>query len=164
MTGATGPRIPPAASAPPPASPAIVLRSSEFRRGREASWLALENILVRVEKRGLRALAAEDLEQLPLLYRALLSSLSVARSIALDRNMLLYLETLAVRGFIAVYGPRRGLIAGVGAFFRHDFLRDRSIVLERLERLGVHCLDVPSRGLAAGVINRYLRIKQRGLI
>ena len=50
------------------------------------------------------------------------------------------------------------------AVIAHDFLRDRSIVLERLERLGVHCLDVPSRGLAAGVINRYLRIKQRGLI
>jgi uncharacterized membrane protein SpoIIM required for sporulation len=121
MTGATGPRIPPAAGAPPAATPAIVLRSSEFRRGREASWLALEDILVRVEKRGLRGLAAEDLEQLPLLYRALLSSLSVARSIALDRNMLLYLESLAVRGFIAVYGPRRGLIAGVGAFLRHEF-------------------------------------------
>jgi uncharacterized protein (DUF58 family) len=46
----------------------------------------------------------------------------------------------------------------------HDFLRERSIVLERLERLGVHCLDVPSRGLSVALINRYLMIKQRGLI
>jgi uncharacterized protein (DUF58 family) len=46
----------------------------------------------------------------------------------------------------------------------HDFLRERSIVLERLERLGVHCLDVPSRGLPVALINRYLLIKQRGLI
>jgi uncharacterized protein (DUF58 family) len=46
----------------------------------------------------------------------------------------------------------------------HDFLRERSIVLERLERLGVHCLDVPSRGLSVALINRYLLIKQRGLI
>ena len=46
----------------------------------------------------------------------------------------------------------------------HDFLRDRTIVLERLERLGVHCLDVPSRGLPVGLINRYLPIKQRGLL
>jgi uncharacterized protein (DUF58 family) len=50
------------------------------------------------------------------------------------------------------------------AVIAHDFLRDRSIVLERLQRLGVHCLDVPSRGLSAGLINRYLLIKQRGLI
>ncbi len=32
------------------------------------------------------------------------------------------------------------------------------------ERLGVHCLDVPSRGLSVALINRYLLIKQRGLI
>jgi uncharacterized protein (DUF58 family) len=50
------------------------------------------------------------------------------------------------------------------AVIAHDFLRDRSIVFERLERLGVHCLDVPSRRLSVGLINRYLMIKQRGLI
>jgi uncharacterized protein (DUF58 family) len=46
----------------------------------------------------------------------------------------------------------------------HDLLRDRAVVLERLARLGVHCLDVPAQGLAVGLINCYLRIKQRGLI
>jgi uncharacterized protein (DUF58 family) len=50
------------------------------------------------------------------------------------------------------------------AVIAHDFLRERSIVFERLERLGVHCLDVPSRGLPIALINRYLMIKQRGLI
>jgi uncharacterized protein (DUF58 family) len=50
------------------------------------------------------------------------------------------------------------------AVIAHDFLRERSIVFERLERLGVHCLDVPSRGLSVALINRYLLIKQRGLI
>ena len=50
------------------------------------------------------------------------------------------------------------------AVIAHDFLRERSIVFERLERLGVHCLDVPSRGLSTALINRYLQIKQRGLI
>jgi len=46
----------------------------------------------------------------------------------------------------------------------HDFLRERSIVFERLERLGVHCLEVSSRGLSIALINRYLMIKRRGLI
>ena len=50
------------------------------------------------------------------------------------------------------------------AVIAHDFLRERSIVFERLERLGVHCLDVASRGLSVALINRYLLIKQRGLI
>ena len=50
------------------------------------------------------------------------------------------------------------------AVVAHDFLRDRSIVFERLERLGVHCLDVTSQSLSVGLVNRYLMIKQRGLI
>jgi hypothetical protein len=37
-------------------------------------------------------------------------------------------------------------------------------VFERLERLGIQCLDVPSQGLPVALINRYLMIKQRGLI
>jgi uncharacterized protein (DUF58 family) len=50
------------------------------------------------------------------------------------------------------------------AVIAQDFLRDRSIVFERLERMGIQCLDVPSRGLSVALINRYLMIKQRGLI
>ena len=50
------------------------------------------------------------------------------------------------------------------AVVAYDFLRERDKVFERLTRLGVHCLDVPSRGLPIGLINRYLLIKQRGLI
>jgi uncharacterized protein (DUF58 family) len=50
------------------------------------------------------------------------------------------------------------------AVIAQDLLRERSIVFERLGRLGVHCLDVPSRGLSVALINRYLLIKRRGLI
>jgi uncharacterized protein (DUF58 family) len=50
------------------------------------------------------------------------------------------------------------------AVIAQDFLRERSIVFERLERLGIHCLDVPSQNLPVALINRYLMIKQRGLI
>src|SRR5262249_58164846 len=50
------------------------------------------------------------------------------------------------------------------AVIAHDFLRERSIVFERLERLGVHCLDVPSRGLSVALINRYLHLKPPALL
>jgi uncharacterized protein (DUF58 family) len=50
------------------------------------------------------------------------------------------------------------------AVIAHDFLRERAKVFERLARIGVHCLDVPSRSLPIGLINRYLMIKQRGLL
>lgn len=50
------------------------------------------------------------------------------------------------------------------AVIAHDMLRERAVVLERLMRMGVHCLEVPPRGLAVGLVNRYLMIKQRGLL
>jgi uncharacterized membrane protein SpoIIM required for sporulation len=100
--------------------PEIVLKSSEFRKGREAGWRELEDLVGRVERRGIRTLALEELLRLPILYRAALSSLSVARTIALDRNLLLYLEHLALRAFLAVYGPRLDVRQGLGAFFGRE--------------------------------------------
>jgi uncharacterized membrane protein SpoIIM required for sporulation len=97
--------------------PAIMLKSAEFRHGREQSWVALEALLDRVERRGIKSLTADELEQLPLLYRAALSSLSVARAIALDRHLLLYLENLALRAYLIVYSPRQLLFAGAKEFF-----------------------------------------------
>ena len=109
----------------PPELPAdsagIVLKSSEFRRARENGWRDLEQLIDAAEKRGIRALAPDDLQRLPLLYRSALSSLSVARAIALDRNLLLYLENLALRAFFVVYGPRSALLQGCARFLRTDF-------------------------------------------
>jgi uncharacterized membrane protein SpoIIM required for sporulation len=116
MTEITGDRE--AAGAAPPT---IQLKSREFRRVREASWRDLEGLIGRVEKRGIRALATDELERLPLLYRSALSSLAVARSIALDRNLLLYLENLAFRAFLVVYGPRASFGAGIAEFLRRGF-------------------------------------------
>lgn len=50
------------------------------------------------------------------------------------------------------------------AVIADDLLRERRIVLERLARFGVHCLDVPSRGLSVALVNRYLAVKERGLL
>ena len=50
------------------------------------------------------------------------------------------------------------------AVIADDFQRERAVVLERITRLGVHCLDVPAEGVSAALLNRYLMIKQRGLL
>lgn len=50
------------------------------------------------------------------------------------------------------------------AVLADDFLRERSVVLERVARLGVHCIDAPARAVSAELLNRYLMIKQRGLL
>jgi uncharacterized membrane protein SpoIIM required for sporulation len=100
---------------------ALRLKSREFRKSREESWRELEQLVDRVEKQGLPSLSAEEIVRLPLLYRAALSSLSVARSIALDRNLLLYLESLGFRAFLAVYGPLIGVLDSLVSFLRRDF-------------------------------------------
>ena len=101
--------------------PVIILKSNEFRRAREANWLELERLIDVVEKRGMRALAPDQLQQLPLLYRSALSSLSVARAIALDRHLLLYLENLSLRAFLAIYSPSAGFLETAGRFLRSEF-------------------------------------------
>jgi uncharacterized membrane protein SpoIIM required for sporulation len=98
--------------------PAVVLKSSEFRRTREPGWKELERLVDAAERNGVRMLAPDDLNRLPQLYRAALSSLSVARAIALDRQLLLYLENLALRAYLAIYSPRTGLIEAGAHFLR----------------------------------------------
>jgi uncharacterized protein (DUF58 family) len=58
----------------------------------------------------------------------------------------------------------RSFEAVAEAVIAEDLQTDRAVVFERLERMGLHCLDTPSAGLSVALINRYLRIKQRGLI
>lgn len=45
-----------------------------------------------------------------------------------------------------------------------DFIRDRSVVLERLRRLGAQCIDAPSASLSVDLIDRYLTVKRKELI
>lgn len=87
-------------------APELVLRSSQFRREREASWRDLETLLDKVERHGIGALTHDELTRLPTLYRSAIGSLSVARAISLDRNLLDYLTHLATRGHLVVYSGR----------------------------------------------------------
>ncbi len=109
------------AAAEPPARAALALKSAAFRAEREASWRELEGLVGTVERRGVRALPARDLARLPGLYRAAISSLSVARAISLDRNVLDYLESLCARAYLVVYGTRRHLREAVSDFVGRRF-------------------------------------------
>jgi uncharacterized membrane protein SpoIIM required for sporulation len=98
--------------------PVIAIKSNEFRRSREQGWQELERLVETAEKRGVQALPPGELQRLPQLYRSALSSLSVARAIALDRQLLLYLENLALRAFLTIYSPRTGFGAACSHFVR----------------------------------------------
>ncbi len=97
--------------------------SVRFRREREASWTQLEDLVVKCERRGLKRLSAAELARLPILYRATLSSLSVARVNILDRGLLNYLESLTARAYLWVYAPRRGVLRTAGNYFGSAFPR-----------------------------------------
>lgn len=88
---------------------AAALRSDRFRLEREADWKRLEEIVTRMEKGRLRKLSDDDVLALPVLYRTVASSLSIARETSLDAATLAYLETLVQRAWFVVYGPRASL-------------------------------------------------------
>jgi hypothetical protein len=45
-----------------------------------------------------------------------------------------------------------------------DQLRERELVMQRLRRRGVRCLDAAPGDIGVGLVNRYLDIKRRELV
>ncbi len=99
----------------------MTLKSTAFRREREATWVELEDLVTRVEHKGLACLDEAELTRLPTLYRATLSSLSVARAISLDKALVGYLEALSARAYVAVYSTRRRFGPALSDFFLRRF-------------------------------------------
>jgi uncharacterized membrane protein SpoIIM required for sporulation len=99
----------------------LTLKSHRFRLEREADWRRLENLLDRFEKGRSSSLTDDEIISIPVLYRATLSSLSMARSISLDKNLITYLESLCTRAYFCVYGARRTAIEQIGRFFVRDW-------------------------------------------
>ena len=95
--------------------------TSRFRDEREADWIAFDLLLTKLEKRGAKALTSEELLELPVLYRATLSSLSIARATSLDKALLDHLEALSIRGYFLVYGVRETRWSRIRRFFLYDW-------------------------------------------
>ena len=117
---------------------AAALRSDRFRLEREADWKKLEAIVSRMEAGRLRKLSDEDVLALPVLYRTVASSLSVARETSLDSATLAYLESLVQRAWFLVYGPRVSLWQWLRRFLSGDWSRAvRAMGTDVLIALGV---------------------------
>jgi uncharacterized membrane protein SpoIIM required for sporulation len=97
------------------------VKSVEFRREREHTWTELQGLVDRIERSGLASLPPSDIGRLPVVYRATLSSLSVARAVSLDANLLAYLESLCTRAYVATYGARRHPLEAAWGFVRDRF-------------------------------------------
>ena len=128
------------------------LRSYAFRSEREPHWLELEELVERVSKKGVSVLSASELARLPVLYRSALSSLSVARSISLDKNLVEYLESLCARSYLCVYGNKRHLREALASFF--------VISLPRAVRELKWPLLISAGCMLLGLITAYLLVSQ----
>ncbi|MBS0482625.1 MAG: stage II sporulation protein M [Proteobacteria bacterium] len=102
---------------------AAALRSDRFRQEREADWTRLEAIVSKLEAGRSRRLSDADVLALPVLYRTVASSLSVARETSLDAATLAYLEGLVQRAWFQVYGPRVTLWGWLRRFFGGEWSR-----------------------------------------
>ncbi|MEM9178342.1 MAG: stage II sporulation protein M [Pseudomonadota bacterium] len=98
-----------------------VMKSYRFREEREADWAELDRIVRVAENKGVKGLSDDDLTDLPHLYRQAVSSLSVARNISLDQNVIAYLETLCARAYFFVYGTRARMGERIAQFFARDW-------------------------------------------
>ncbi len=117
---------------------AAALRSDRFRQEREGDWQRLDAIVTRMEKSRMRRVSDEDLLALPVLYRTVASSLSVARETSLDAATLTYLEALVQRAWFLVYGPRIGLAGWLRGFLGGGWSRSvRAIWPDVLAALAV---------------------------
>lgn len=121
-------------------------RSYVFRREREGSWRELERLITLLDTKGLSALGEDDLHRLPGLYRSALSSLSVARAISLDRNVVAYLETLTAHAYVHVYGTKRRLLPALARFFHADY----PALVWRLRKLVAASVLLLLLGMACG--------------
>jgi uncharacterized membrane protein SpoIIM required for sporulation len=99
----------------------LALKSQRFRAERESDWRRLDDLLKRLEAGKRKDLSDDDVIALPVLYRATLSSLSMARAISLDHNLIAYLESLSTRAYFFVYGSRATMGERIAAFFRRDW-------------------------------------------
>lgn len=95
--------------------------TGRFRAEREADWIAFDLLLTKLEKRGAKALTSDELLRLPILYRATLSSLSIARATSLDKALLDHLEALSIRGYFLVYGVRETRWSRIRRFVLYDW-------------------------------------------
>lgn len=100
---------------------ASTLRSQKFRADREAEWRRLEHLLDLYEGGQKRQLTDDDVVSIPVLYRSALSSLSVARAVSLDQNLIAYLESLCTRAYFCVYGSRVSFIERIAGFLLRDW-------------------------------------------
>lgn len=89
---------------------------------REQSWKQLDDLLKRVEKRGLKSLQAEEIHRLASLYRSVSADLARARTQQVGNLIEQKLQTLTTRAYSQIYqGSRRQEWQAIREFYVWGF-------------------------------------------
>ncbi len=89
---------------------------------RQQSWQVLDALLQKVEKRGLKALRADEIRQLSSLYRSVSGDLARAKTNQVGDLMIRDLQSLTTRSYSQIYqGSRRQEWQAVLDFYRWGF-------------------------------------------
>jgi uncharacterized protein (DUF58 family) len=79
------------------------------------------------------------------------------------RHLVLFVAVKDPSLDLRALGRPRTLDALHEAVVASDFVRERGIVLERLKRVGAHCIDATPTEFSMALVNRYLELKRREL-
>ena len=117
--------------------------------------LALADVMTRLARRSLIVLMTDFVDTVT-------AELMIENLQRLAARHLVLFVSLRDPSMAAAIGARPRALSDVArTVVADDLLNERRRVIERLRRLGVHCLDVPSQSVGIGVLNRYLAIKER---
>ena len=120
--------------------------------------LAMEHLAGRLSRRSLVVVLTEFIDTVT-------AELMIENLQRLTVRHLVLFVTLTDRGLESLVDARPRSFDDVARTVVADtFLRDRAIVVQRLRRIGVHCIEAPDAVLGAALIDRYLTIKRRNLI
>ncbi len=117
--------------------------------------LALADVMARLARRSLIVLMTDFVDTVT----AELMIENLQRLAA--RHLVLFVSLRDPSMATAIRAQPRNLGDVARTVVADDLLNERRRVIERLRRLGVHCLDVPSKSVGIGMLNRYLAIKER---
>jgi len=130
----------------------------EYRPEESNYTLGLMDLMGRLDRRSLIVVMTDFVDTVT----AELMLDNLQRLSARHLVLFIALRDRALDG-VATAEPRdlRGLARSVLA---NDFVAEREVVLQRLQRLGVLCIDAEPGRLGTEMVNRYLDIKRREML
>ncbi len=101
------------------------MRERTFTARRHEGWRRLEELLARIDRKGVRRTDPERLEELALLYRSVTSDLAAATSRTYSPELCAYLNRLTARSYVVVHiEAESGGWSRIATFFTTTFPRE----------------------------------------